>query len=329
MATGGGLSPIRRGPANWIPTGNEPNHTRVKEIQRIRLLASMADVVCERGAGDVSVAFVVERAGVSRRTFYEIFDGQEECFLATFEEAIARAGEYVSRACDQAAKWADGVRSALEALLRFLRDEPALGRIAVVESLSAGAKALELRRCVIARMVTAVDAGRQEASGGSQITTVTAEGVVGGVASVIHTRLVARDSDILDLLNPLMAMIVLPYLGAAAASRELDQPVAKIPARNRAVPANPLKSLDMRLTYRTVMTLAAVKENPRRSNRVIGEASGIGDQGQASKLLARLERLGLVENARTDSSKGAANAWTLTEQGEEVANVLAAQVTAS
>ena len=74
------------------------------------------------------------------------------------------------------------------------------------------------------------------------------------------------------------------------------------------------------------LVLTAVVANPGCSNRVIGDASGIGDQGQISKLLGRLERLGLVENARTDVSKGAANAWALTEQGEEVANVLAARV---
>jgi AcrR family transcriptional regulator len=326
MGQGGGLPPIGTGTANSISAGLD--HPRVSEIQRVRLLAAMADVACERGAGDVSVAHVVDRAGVSRRTFYEIFDGQEECFLATFEEAIARASEYVSGAYAPAAKWSEEVRGALGALLRFLRDEPALGRVAVVESLSAGSRALELRRCVIARMVTAVDAGRDGANVGSQVTVLTAEGVVGGVASVIHGRLVAGDSDMLDLLNPLMAMIVLPYLGAAAARRELDRPVANAPFRGAATPTNQLKGLDMRLTYRTMRVLAAVKEHPRRSNRVIGEASGIGDQGQASKLLARLERLGLVENARTGAPKGATNAWTLTEQGEGVANVLAARITA-
>lgn len=321
----GGWLPIR-GTADQILAVSGSNHTRVNQIQRMRLLASMADVACERGAGDVSVALVVERAGVSRRTFYEIFDGQEECFLATFEEAVARAGEYVSRAHDPASEWAEAMRSALGALLRFLRNEPALGRVAVVESSSAGLKALELRHSVIAHMVAAVDAGREEASVGPSVTPLTAEGVVGGVVSVIHARLVAGDSDMLDLLNPLMAMIVLPYLGAVAAGRELDWPVTEIPVRDRVVPANPLKGLDMRLTYRTVRVLAAVKQHPQRSNRMIGESSGVGNQGQASKLLARLERLGLVENARTDASKGAANAWTLTERGEEVANVLADRV---
>ena len=102
----------------------------------------------------------------------------------------------------------------LEALLLFLEDEPALGRLAVVESLSAGAKALEMRRGVIARMVAAVDAAVGGSVGCSFGADLTAEGVVGGVCSVVHDRLLSRRiAGFVDLANPLMSMIVLPYLG--------------------------------------------------------------------------------------------------------------------
>src|SRR5271156_3460353 len=64
----------------------------VSEIQRMRILAAMAEVASERGAGSVTVAHVVGRAGVSRRTFYDLFADREECFLAAFEDAIGRVG---------------------------------------------------------------------------------------------------------------------------------------------------------------------------------------------------------------------------------------------
>jgi AcrR family transcriptional regulator len=298
-------------------------HERVSEIQRARILVAMAEVACERGAGDVSVGHVVERAGVSRRTFYELFDGREDCFLAAFDEAVARAGGYVGNGYDPEVGWAENVRSGLAALLAFLEHEPALGRLAVVESLAGGARALERRRHVIDRIVTVVDSGRKSMNGGSSATALTAEGVVGGVVSVIHGRLVSGDNRRLaDLVNPLMSMIVLPYLGPQEARKQLEQPVES--ARSPIQPANgnPLKHLDMRLTYRTVRALSAVAANPGSSNRVIGDVSGIDDQGQVSKLLTRLERLGLVENARTGRVKGATNAWGLTERGKEVASVV-------
>jgi AcrR family transcriptional regulator/DNA-binding MarR family transcriptional regulator len=292
------------------------------------MLLAMAEVVCELGSGDVSVAHVVERAGVSRRTFYEVFEDREDCFLAALREAIDRAGRYVSAAYNPAARWAERIRNALGALLRFLDDEPTFGRLAVVESLGAGARARETRHEALARLVAAVHEGGGAQGDRSSPTRLTAEGVVGGVVSVIHDRLIAgEDGRLAELVNPLTSIVVLPYLGPAAARREMERPASKTSPRPFTTSANPLKGLEMRLTYRTVRVLTAVAANPGGSNRLIGEASGVGDQGQISKLLARLEKLGFVENASTGAPNGAANTWALTSRGEEVADVLTGQVT--
>ena len=60
----------------------------------------------------------------------------------------------------------------------------------------------------------------------------------------------------------------------------------------------------MRLTYRTVRVLSVIGEAPGASNREVAEGSGIADQGQISKLLARLERLQLIENTGGGQLKG-------------------------
>jgi predicted transcriptional regulator len=89
---------------------------------------------------------------------------------------------------------------------------------------------------------------------------------------------------------------------------------------------DPLRDLDMRLTYRTVRVLEAIGElrapGPHPSNRQVAEAAGIRDQGQVSKLLARLQQLGLIENAGDGLAKGEPNAWMLTKRGCEVREVL-------
>jgi DNA-binding MarR family transcriptional regulator len=79
----------------------------------------------------------------------------------------------------------------------------------------------------------------------------------------------------------------------------------------------------MRLTYRTVRVLMAVAANPGSSNRAVGDEAGIADQGQISKLLSRLKRLGLVENSRDGQANGLANVWTLTERGRDVHGAIA------
>ena len=74
----------------------------------------------------------------------------------------------------------------------------------------------------------------------------------------------------------------------------------------------------MRLTYRTVRVLVVIGERPGASNREIADLSGVADQGQISKLLARLARLELVENTGEGQEKGGPNAWRLTPRGARV-----------
>lgn len=318
------MSHVRRTPSKWTasdrhttPNGNA-RQERVREIQRARLLAAVAEVCSERGAANITVAHVVSRSGVSRRTFYEHFDDRESCFLAALVDALEQATRYVLLAYDPSACWHERIRAALTAFLSFLDDRPDMGRLLVVESLGAGADALELRKHALARVLAAVDEGRSSANGDG-LPPLMAEGVVGGVLSVIHTRLLEPETkSLLELTGPLMSMIALPYLGAAAAKRELAQPEPVHANKSPRRPADPLRDLEMRLTYRTVRVLMSVAANPRCSNRDIARAADIDDQGQASKLLTRLTRLGLIENSPEGLARGAPNAWVLTEKGTEV-----------
>ena len=158
---------------------------RVLEIQRSRILAAMVEECAARGAANVSVAHVVSRAGISRRTFYEVFTDREDCFLAAFDEGVARASRYVLDRYDPAARWIERVRAILSGLLAFLDAEPDTGRLLVVGSLGAGSETLERRRQVLAQATAIVDDGRNETDTAKELPVLTAEGIVGGVLSVI------------------------------------------------------------------------------------------------------------------------------------------------
>jgi AcrR family transcriptional regulator len=355
---------VRRGSQLRGDLDSSPR-VQVTEVQRARLLNAAAFVVGELGYGGMSVARVTARASVSRRTFYELFDDREDCFLALFDDALVRATRVAQDAVAAAAArtggdgWRERVRAGLFALLVFVDDEPALGRLLVVDALGGGPKVLERRARALADLQEIVDAGqshRRRSRGGTaqgsdrgpagNPTRLTAEGIVGAVLSVIHARLLEQIPDppanrssstrshrtvepLAELLNPLMGMIVLPYLGQTAATKELARPIPKTPPRApkpSSAPgtpsADPLDGLDMRLTYRTLRVLSAIATHPGSSNRHVGETAGVHDQGQISKLLARLQRLGLIHSPGDGQPKGEPNAWTLTRRGHQVQQAL-------
>jgi hypothetical protein len=222
-------------------------------------------------------------------------------------------------AFEQGGRWQDRIRAGLLTLLELLDDEPGLGGLCLVDALGAGPVVLARRAAVVSALVDAVDLGRDEARAGSQATRLTAEGVVGGVLSVLYGRLAERDPrPLVPLLNPLMAMVVLPYLGSAAAARELARQVPQARRRPERSRSNPLEGLGMRLTYRTARVLAAIASNPDASNRRVAVMAEIQDQGQISKLLTRLQDLGLIQNMGAGLARGEPNAWQLTPRGREV-----------
>lgn len=341
--------------ASARPSGGAPSsrggaaqhHERaqIAEIQRARIVAAMVNVASERGVAGANVGRVVARAGVSRRTFYEVFAGGEECFLAAFEHSLALAGGRVLDAYDPTEPWRVRVRSALVAALCFLDEEPAMGRLLVVESLAAGPTVLARRARALLRLAAAVEEGREQGKSGATVPSrLTAEGVVGAVLSVIHSRMVdcihyaparspgpisgpasAERLRLAELTSQLMSIVVLPYLGPAAARREAALPAPAPSAPKplaRASHQDALVGIPIRITRRTVRVLAVVAAGPGASNRQIGEAAGISDQGQISKLLRRLEHRGLLLNGALDSGRGAPNSWTLTPRGAEIERVV-------
>jgi AcrR family transcriptional regulator len=306
---------------------------QIEELQRARIIGAMVHLVRERGVTNVTVAHVVERSGVSRRTFYELFDDREAAFLAAFEGALARAAERVVPAyTDGGGRWRERVRAGLAALLQWLDEEPEAGALCVVDTFAGGRSVLTCRRATVEALVDVVHEGRREVTSGPKPARLAAEGVVGAVLSVLHARLSTGEPEPLSkLLNPLMGMVVLPYLGPAAADEELARPTPRkrLPAKRVPAPENPLRGLHMRLTYRTVRVLLAIAElgagGSSPSSREVADASGIADAGQMSKLLTRLEHLGLITNDAPHTGRGERNAWRLTDRGREVERAISEQ----
>jgi AcrR family transcriptional regulator len=299
---------------------------QLAEIQRSRILAGAVGAFDELGYTQATVADITSRAGVSRRTFYEVFGDSETCLLALLERILEMAEDELAAQALDGAGWRERIRGGLGAILSFFDREPALARVGVVEALRGGPRVLERREQVLALLAGAIDEGREESVRGSEYSPLIAEGLVGAAFGILYTRLLRRERrSLLDLHGELASMIVLPYLGPAAARRELAGPPraaapapSRIPQPRRSV-RDPLRNIPARLTFRTARVLDGIAELPGASNREVAEHAGIVDPGQISKLLARLEGLGLIENASEGHSRGKPNAWSLTQTGQQVA----------
>ena len=318
----------------------------VSEMQRARMLSSAIQVVSEDGYGKMSVSRITGRARVSRRTFYELFEDREDCFLAVFEDALARATSLVVAGYGDGDAWRESVRGALGALLVFLDEEPGVGSLLMVDALKAGPRVLERRAGVLAELAVVLQrGGSSRARAGKEVPALTGEWVVGAVFSVLHARLLEKPrGSLVGLLNPLMGMIVLAYQGPVAAREELECPVPRVvsrPGKHRGAGVGVgvdglIASLPMRITYRTLRVLTAIGEQTGASNREVATAAGVTDQGQISKLLTRLERLGLIENTAAvargrerrrgqHQPTGEPNAWRLTVEGQEIQRAVQAR----
>jgi AcrR family transcriptional regulator len=320
-------------------------------MQRRRLLLAFGEVVSASGLEAATVGRVCQRAAVSRRTFYELFSDREDCLLAAFDQATERFARRIRPVFKAKAPWRERIRNALSLLLEQLDADPDMARLCIVEAPRAGHDLLERRRQVLETLATAVDEGRGQTRSGTGPPPLTAQGVVGGVLSVIHSRLIESSPSLaagssgngrtrlagatgtrgtgalVDLTNPLMAMIVHPYLGPAAAQKELERPAPPVPRNLPRNGADPFKGLPIRFTYRTARVLDTIASEPGASNRHIADTSGIADEGQMSRLLRRLEGCELVENQGEGHAKGEPNAWTLTQRGQAIQAAIAVQTT--
>ncbi len=324
VAAAGRRPPSRHPPR---PAARVGPRNEFLEVQRARLLSTLTRAVAEVGYQQLSITRIVSRAGVSRKTFYDLFSDQEDAFLAAFDDAVARIGAPAAEAYAEPGAWEERLRAGLETVLSLLDEEPALARLCVMEAPRVGPRVLKRRAEILEELARVVNEGRRggRARRGAGPPPLTAHSLVAGALSVVHDRLLApAPGPLSELVGPLMSMIVFPYRGPAAAAREIRRRARSAgrplnPGRLERVPAgNPLGDLGTRLTYRTIRVLSVVAERPGASNREIAEGAGVVNQGQISKLLVRLASLDLIENVVENPGRGFANAWRITPRGEEI-----------
>jgi AcrR family transcriptional regulator len=187
--------------AQQLPKGRHGlSRAFIASNQRERLLEAIANVVAEKGYAGTRVADITDYAGVSRKTFYELFTDKEECFLAAFDAITQLLMDRMARALADvgADNWSVQVRALVGEFLRFLAAEPAFARMCIVEVLGSGPAGLARRDAAIEAFFPVVDQIPRSQPGSEQwLATLTPVFVTGGILEVLYAAI--RRGDIASL----------------------------------------------------------------------------------------------------------------------------------
>jgi AcrR family transcriptional regulator len=196
----------------------------VTESQRNRIHQAMIEVVSERGYPETRVVDVIGVAGVSRKTFYELFDSKEDCFLAAYDVLLENL---LGEAADEfesmpGTPWAERISASLEALLDHLAKHPDEARFAIVEVLAAGPKALARRDAALRQFTGFLEAGRSETS--VELPGITSLAIAGGINELLYTEILhGAVGRLPGRLPDLVFWVALPFLGAEGATAERER----------------------------------------------------------------------------------------------------------
>jgi AcrR family transcriptional regulator len=196
----------------------------VARSQRERLLEAAIRVVAAKGYAAATIGDLTREAGISRTTFYELFEDKEACFLAAYDNAVDAFVRRVGAAFESEERWPARARAGLATLLDALAEEPRLARLALVDIGAAGPAAQRRYRAAIQRLTPLFEEGRDFAPDSRRLPANTSRMAIGGVTGLISDELVAGRAEALPgLLSDVLFATLVPYIGPHAAAREVDE----------------------------------------------------------------------------------------------------------
>jgi AcrR family transcriptional regulator len=203
----------------------------VAQNQRERMLLATAELVAERGYQKTTIELIAKTARVALSTFYEQFSSKEECFLAAFDETISSAAEVFEELLDPEQEWSEQISAAIEIFLEMVVKEPARARLCIVEAQAAGGAALARYQAMLESVAPKLREGREHNPRSSRLPDGLEVAIVGGLAWLVHQRLITgRDEEIKALLPEMLQVTLTPYVGEVEASRAADAALARAAA---------------------------------------------------------------------------------------------------
>jgi AcrR family transcriptional regulator len=175
---------------------------RARAGHRRRLELAMVEVIGEHGYHATRVVDVTKRAGVSSRTFYEIFDNKEQCFLATYDQIADVLVRRLERAREDVDTWPDATEASIRALFQAAVENPAAARLSLLEINAVGPAGIERREASVARYEGFIRDTPELKPAKSPISDAVLKAIVGGLIRVLHSRVLRGEGAELPAVVP-------------------------------------------------------------------------------------------------------------------------------
>jgi AcrR family transcriptional regulator len=295
--------------------------------QRRRLLDAMTALARERGWHGLSVDRICAQAGMSRRTFYELFDDAEDCFAATVEDALEQLWLVVQAEIDAAGEgWAERVCAAITGFLAALDADPGRAWMCVVEPLNTSTRGREARKAFVDRFIALLQAG-PSGEPGDRIPAHAAVGAAGGLWELALQHVAGEDDGVGvdDIAGSAIFLALAPSIGRHEAMQyayTARKPADVVLIRGVTAPTPDearATALADALTPLSLATLRYLAAHPGARNLDIAAAVAVTDEGQMSRHLRGLRTDGLADREK----HGVHNAWSLTALGQAILDQLA------
>jgi AcrR family transcriptional regulator len=194
----------------------------VARNQRQRILAAVAEATAARGYARMSVEDVVRGAGVSRRTFYELFPNKDQVFLEAYDQVANLLLAGVKAAYEGETGFSARVTAGFRAFLELLEASPAFARMCIVEVMAAGPEAVAKRTAVMGEFAKLIEENAaSELDSHGRVPAMHAQTIVAGAYEAVYRMIAAGETDrLLTLLPDLVESALLPYVGEEEAAAQ-------------------------------------------------------------------------------------------------------------
>ena len=203
-------------PARWPPARQGLSKDFLDEVKRERTAFGLAEIACEFGLRNLTIAMIVAQAKMARNTFYELFGNREEAVRYAAEFGNRRLWEAIDQASDHKGPWAQRVETIISQLLVTAEAAPDLTELCLLHARGGEGVSVPYDEQLVQTLAGVIRPGRgdgAEAAPGPR----TEELLAYAILSVIATRLNRGEAEALSgLQGELAALATGPFLASKA-----------------------------------------------------------------------------------------------------------------